>query len=69
MVAIVDLAEQTGSSILYDRLNLKPLMRSRLKGVLTPEGLRVVGEVDFTNIYYRLEILCGKRGVKARHAF
>jgi hypothetical protein len=44
-------------------------MRIRLKGVLTPDGLRAVGEVDFTKIYYRLEALCRERGVKARYAF
>jgi DNA repair photolyase len=69
MAAIVGLAKRTKSSILYDRLNLKPLMRIRLKGVLTPDGLRAVGEVDFTKIYYRLEALCRERGVKARYAF
>lgn len=69
MGAIVGLAERTGSAILYDRLNLKPLLKARLRGALTNDELIAVGIVDFRETYTRLETLCRERRVKARCAF
>lgn len=69
MAAIADLAERTGSHILYDRLNLKPLLRNRLMGVLDHEEILAVGRADFSGTYRRLEALCRERGVKAKYAF
>jgi DNA repair photolyase len=69
MSAIVRLAEKTGSNILYDKLNLKPLLKVRLRGALAPEDLLVIQRTDFTKLFHRLEARCRERGVNARYAF
>jgi DNA repair photolyase len=67
--AIVRLAERTRSVMIYDRLNLKPMLKSRLKEALTPEGLQAVTKADFSSIYQRLTSICQRRGVAAKFAF
>jgi len=69
MDAIVRLAEKTRSMILYDRINLKPLLKLRLQGVLTPEWFQAVMKADFSSIYRRFTSICQGRGVAARYAF
>jgi DNA repair photolyase len=69
MDAIAKLAEKTRSMILYDRLNLKPLLRSRIQGALTSDEFQVVTRADFSSIYRRLTCICKERGVAARCAF
>jgi len=69
MNAVIGLAERTGSMILYDRLNLKPFMKSRLKKALTPLEMQILTEADFASLYSRLTAICRQRGVVARYAF
>jgi DNA repair photolyase len=69
MDAIVRLAERTRSMILYDRFNLKPMLKSRLKEALTPECLQAVTKADFSSIYHRLTSTCQGKGVVAKFAF
>jgi DNA repair photolyase len=69
MDAIAKLAKRTRSTILYDRLNLKPLLRSRLQGTLTPDEFQAVTMANFQDIYLRLTRICKERGVVAKYAF
>jgi DNA repair photolyase len=69
MEAIVRLAERTRSTILYDKLNLKPFLRSRLQGALTHEALQALPKADFSSTFHRLVSICQGRGVAARYAF
>jgi DNA repair photolyase len=69
MAAVIGLAERTRSIMLYDRLNLKPLVRARMRGSLDPDWLRAAGVADYAETYCRLKALCRERGVEARCAF
>jgi DNA repair photolyase len=69
MEAIASLAGRTNSMILFDRLNLKPLLRSRLQGVLTIEELQVIAKADFSGIFTQFSSMCRAKGVVAKYAF
>lgn len=69
MTFVASLARRTNSAILFDRLNLKPILTVRLRGTLIQEELDLIQESDYDQIYNRLEMACLRLGVKAKRAF
>lgn len=69
MVFIAELARETGSRVLYDRLNIKPLLHNRMLTVCDAERLKRMKLHDFNPFYGILESECGERSVDCRHAF
>lgn len=67
MEKIVLLAKKTGSKIIYDRLNLKPLVIQRLSRVFGSK--EIPHKEPFATIFARLERLCRSHGVKCEFAF
>ncbi|MEN3051645.1 MAG: radical SAM protein, partial [Candidatus Methanosuratincola petrocarbonis] len=66
---IVRAAARTGSKVLYDRINLKPLVRFRLKGAISEEDLRGVSLFDYSFVCRKIERYCREQGVSCSPAF
>ncbi|MDH7556756.1 MAG: hypothetical protein QHG94_07460, partial [Candidatus Methanosuratincola sp.] len=69
MRAIVGAAARTRSRLLYDKVNLKPLVRLRLKGAIPEERLRGIQLFDYRGLYRKIERLCREQGVTCSPAF
>ncbi|MEN3035709.1 MAG: radical SAM protein [Candidatus Methanosuratincola sp.] len=67
--AIVGAAARTHSKVLYDRINLKPLVRLRLKGAIPEERVREISLFDFGMLYRKIERCCREQGVPCSPAF
>lgn len=66
---IAELARETRSRVLYDRLNIKPLLHNRMLTVCDAERLKQMKLHDFASFYGILESECEKKSVDCRHAF
>ncbi len=67
--AIVGVAARTHSKVLYDRINLKPLVRLRLKGAIPEERVREISLFYFGGLYRKIEKCCREQGVPCSPAF
>ncbi len=66
---VAKLAMETGSRVLFDRINIKPLLHNRMLTVCTEDCLKQMRLHDFNGFYGILESECAKRGVQCSHAF
>jgi DNA repair photolyase len=66
---IIELAERTKSHILYDRLNIKPLMLQRMKRSIPDEAINSIKNADLKKTFSYLEAECRSRGVHCKFAF
>lgn len=66
---IVELAAETQCRIIYDRLNLKPLMLSRINKNLTKEKIVQIRRGISESTFMQLRELCRKSGIKCEFAF
>ncbi len=66
---IVEAAARTRSRVLYDRINLKPLVRLRLGAAIPKEGMREISLFDYGQLYRKIEEFCRERGVSCSPAF
>jgi len=66
---IVRLAGDAGSRVLYDGLNVKPMMRRRMLTVFTEGEMERITKFNFNAFYDTFESECRAGGVKCRHAF
>ncbi|MCX8181907.1 MAG: radical SAM protein [Candidatus Methanomethyliaceae archaeon] len=71
MERIVQLGAKTKSKIIYDRLNIKPMVLKRLKIVIKEEELsnRDRDIYSLREQFARLEALCRQHGVRCEFAF
>ncbi len=67
MENIVRLATSTGSKIIYDRLNLKPLVIQRLNRIMG--SAEILRKEPIAALFARLEGLCKRYGVRCEFAF
>jgi hypothetical protein len=65
----VRLAGDAGSRVLYDGLNVKPMMRRRMLTVFTEGEMGRITKFNFKLFYDTFESECRAGGVKCRHAF
>ncbi len=66
---ILSLACDTRSDVLYDRLNVKPLLRNRMLTVFSESEMDRIKRFDFKDFYDAFESRCRAVGVKCRQAF
>ncbi|MDI9644280.1 MAG: radical SAM protein [Candidatus Verstraetearchaeota archaeon] len=66
---IVGIAASTGSRVLYDKLNLKPLLMCRLLKSISREELERASSFDYRKAYAMVAKLCREAGVRASPAF
>jgi len=66
---VAKLARETKSWVLYDRLNIKPMLRSRMLTVCTESDLMRMMQCDSKVFYGVLESACRESGVQCHHAF
>jgi len=66
---IIRLAEKTKSHIIYDRLNIKPLMLLRMKHSIPEDVINSIKNADLKKTFSYLEAECRSRGVPCKFAF
>lgn len=66
---IIQLAERTKSHIIYDRLNIKPLMLQRMKRSIPEDVIKSIKNADLKRTFSYLEAECRNRGVHCKFAF
>lgn len=66
---IIRLAERTKSKIMYDKLNIRPLMIKRIARILSPDQIESIKRYNFNKVFAKLEELCINRGVPCQSAF
>jgi len=66
---IVSLAQRTKSRILYDRLNIKPMMLARIGRVLSGDDIASIRRSTLEGTFRKLEETCRRRGVRCDSAF
>ncbi len=66
---IMSLAGETGSRVLYDGLNVKPMLRRRMLTVFTEGEMERITKFNFNAFYDTFESECRAGGVKCHHAF
>lgn len=69
MESIVSLARRTKSRILYDRLNIKPMMLARIGKVLPVDDIASIRRNTLEGTFRRLKEACKRRGVRCDSAF
>lgn len=67
--AIVSLAQSTGSSLLYDRINLKPLMLQRMRRYVSEDSIKSIKSYRFETIYQHIQKMCSEKRIQCRPAF
>lgn len=68
-VKIIRLAERTKSHILYDRLNIKPIMQQRMRRSIPEDTINFIKNADLKKTFSCLEAECRSRGVHCKFAF
>lgn len=66
---IVELAAETKSQIIYDKINLKPLVSQRLAAYLPKDVLDNNVRSDWSAIYLMIDCLSRRHGVISKRAF
>ncbi|MDI9609197.1 MAG: radical SAM protein [Candidatus Verstraetearchaeota archaeon] len=66
---IVGEAARTRSKVLYDKINLKPLVRLRLRSAIPEDNMRAISLFDYGELYRKIEKCCIERGVSCSPAF
>lgn len=69
MDAIVDLARRTKSRLLYDRVNLKPVLKTRIQKAVSKEEMDRIASADYRVIYSKIAGKCKAAGVRSSTAF
>jgi len=67
--SITGLAKRTKSRILYDRLNIKPMMLARIGRVLSAEDIYSIRQGTLEVTFRRIEAACKRLGVRCDPAF
>lgn len=67
--SITGLAQRTKSRILYDRLNIKPMMLARIGRVLSVEDIHSIRRGTLEVTFRRLEAVCKRLGIRCDPAF
>jgi DNA repair photolyase len=67
--SIASLAQRTKSRILYDRLNIKPMMLARIGKVLSGDDILSIRRSTLEETFRRLEDTCKSWGVRCDSAF
>jgi len=67
--SIASLAQRTKSRILYDRLNIKPMMLARIGRVLSGDHILSIRRSTLEVTFRKLEDTCKRRGVSCGSAF
>ncbi len=66
---IACLAEKTKSKVLYDKLNIKPFMRERIKKEISTEQINDMKNYSFNETFRKIENIFKKHGVLCEPAF
>ena len=69
IVGIVRQAKKTNSKIIYDRLNIRPLMSKRLKKIFSPSQIETMRYYDWHKTFHMIEKVCIEQGVRCEPAF
>jgi DNA repair photolyase len=69
MESIASLAQRTKSRILYDRLNIKPMMLVRIGKVLSGKDIISIRRGTLEGTFRRLEEVCRRQGVRCDSGF
>ena len=67
--SVVCLAKRTGSRLLFDKLNLKPLLAQRLHKVLSEDDLKVIKNYDYQKLFKIIINECKVNKVECSFAF
>ncbi|MEN3034801.1 MAG: radical SAM protein [Candidatus Methanosuratincola petrocarbonis] len=67
--SIAEVAAKTGSRLLYDRINLKPLVSLRLKKILPGWAFDSIALFDYLRVYRMIRLRCRELGVACYPAF
>ena len=67
--SIIALADRTSSRIIYDRLNLKPLMQERILKAMSGEQIQRIKNSAFEGTFRILAEGCRRHGIKCEFAF
>ena len=67
--AVVAIARKTHSRLLYDRLNLKPLLLNRIKRNVSEKVIVSAKNYNFSEVYQKIEKECAEQGVRCNPAF
>ncbi|MBM5804498.1 MAG: radical SAM protein [Candidatus Verstraetearchaeota archaeon] len=67
--SITGLAQRTRSRILYDRLNIKPMMLTRIGRILSVNDILSIRRGTLERTFRTLEDTCKRRGVRCDSAF
>jgi len=66
---IVEAAATSGSRLLYDRINLKPLVSLRLRSVMPGSYFESIATFDYRSVYRKIQARCRELGVSSSPAF